>query len=220
MTRDHILALPPQGLLNLARQIRYGYHLKRTTRYATKRDRKSHSESVAEHIFALHYLNYFFLPLEDPKRTLDQFRIHRMIMFHDFGEIPSGLTNGQDVPYHIKTAAHEEQERSDAQHVFSVLPPSLSDEARLGWSEYELRESREARYVYALDKLEPQFELFDPIAEKSLPRLNFTYEHHIGKKYAAMGEDFPVMRRFVEVMSEDMLNRDVFWRAPRKAALA
>ena len=54
------------------------------------------------------------------------------------------------------------------------------------------------------------FELFDPISELSFKRLEQTYEQHVGRKIAAT-EKFPVMRRFVEAVSNDMLKRQVFW---------
>lgn len=196
-TDDHIL--------QIANQLRVAYALKRTLRYSTNRDFSVHSESVAEHVFALFFLTQYFLPLEDPERNLSVEKIYRIILFHDIGEITHG-----DVPYHIKTEGHEKQEREAAIEIFQSLPAVIRSKARNAWKEYEEHRSPEARFVHALDKIEPLFELMDPVNEQSMKRLKFTYQDHIVKKMRAT-ENFPVMKKFVEVMSADMLRRDVFW---------
>ncbi|MEK7140798.1 MAG: HD domain-containing protein, partial [Patescibacteria group bacterium] len=193
-------------ILTEFKALRVGYGLKRTLRYWSKRDFSVHSESVAEHLFALHFLSSYFLLFEDPKHKLDVARVHKIITFHDFGEILNG-----DVPYHKKTKKHEKQEHKDAKKVFSSLPLSIKKIAYQSWKEYLDRKSREAQFVYALDKIEPLFELFDPVNELSMKRLKFSYKSHFGKKFLAT-ENFPVMRRFVEAVSKDMLRRKVFWK--------
>jgi hypothetical protein len=44
---------------------------------------------------------------------------------------------------------------------------------------------------------------------KSMKRLKFTYEDHIHKK-VKVTVDFPIMRRFVDVISKDMVEKKVF----------
>lgn len=199
-----ILEWSDEQILEEGRALRVAYQLKRTLRYNTKRDLSVHNESVAEHVFALFYLCEYFLPLEDPRGELDYRAIHQMILYHDFGEIPHG-----DVPFFLKTAAHEAQERTDAVQVFASLPQSMRHVAQKSWEEYERRESPEALFVYALDKVEPVFEIFDPINEQTPIRLQQSYDSHLRKKVEAT-QDFPFMRRFVDVLSEDMLKRGVF----------
>ncbi len=186
-------------------ELRTGYQLKRTMRYASTRDSTVHAESVAEHVFALLYLAHYFLPLEDPEGLLDVVDVHRLMLFHDFPEIAHG-----DVPYNLETAVTRGREQAAAPHVFAALPPLLAGDGYLAWQDYETGRTPEARFVNALDKIEPLFELFDPVNETSLKRLRFTYETHFRKKYSS-AINFPVMRRFVEVMSADMLRRGVFW---------
>lgn len=188
------------------RALRTAYQLKRTLRYNTTRDFTVHSESVAEHIFALIFLAEYFLPLEDPTGKLDYRTVHRIILYHDFPEITHG-----DVPYTLKTATDEEQERAAASGVFASLPQSMQQLAQESWEANERRDSPEAMFAYALDKIEPVFEIFDPVNEKTPMRFRQTYESHMGKKLAAT-ENYPYMRKFVEVISEDMLRRGVFWR--------
>jgi 5'-deoxynucleotidase YfbR-like HD superfamily hydrolase len=200
-----VLALPDAGILEIARQLRVAYQIKRTLRFYTTRDQTVHNESVGEHVFALHFLLEYFVRVEKLPRMLDMERVRRMITFHDFGEIPRG-----DKPYHFKTKEDEDQEREDAKTVFAMLPPEIRSIALESWEAYETRRGLEGRFVNALDKIEPMFELFDPVNEHSFKRLRQTYEQHVGKKLKAT-EEFPVMRRFVEVVSSDMLARGVFW---------
>lgn len=209
---SELLQLPDAGIMQIVRQLRAGYGLKRTLRYQTARDRSVHSESVAEHVFALHYLAQYFALVERLPQPLDMLAVHRLITFHDFGEIING-----DKPYHLKTAEDEERERRDAAQVFASLPMELGALAKRSWEEYERQEGIEARFVCALDKIEPIFELLDEINERSLKRLKFTWEDHINKKRQAT-RDFPVMRRFVEVTGAHMRARGVFWTTKTEAA--
>lgn len=205
MTREALLQATPEEILSIAKQLRLGYQLKKTLRYASTRDFNVHGESVAEHVFALLYLAQYFLPFEDPEGSLDKAAVYETLLFHDFGEILNG-----DIPYHMKTAQHEAQEQEDALKVFASLPSPLNTQSKERWSEYETRSTPEGRFIYALDKIEPLFELLDPINEKSMQRLKFTYEMNINKKIAAT-EQFPVMRKFIHALSDDMKARGIFW---------
>lgn len=205
MNSEQILAVDDKKILELGEQLRVAYQLKKTLRYAGTRDPLVHGESVAEHVFALLFLSQYFLPLEDPDGKMDRARVYEILLFHDFGEIPNG-----DVPYHLKTKADEDREKDDAEMVFKSLPTPINKIGLERWKEYEEKSSPEARFVNALDKIEPIFELLDPVSEKCLKTLKFTYEMHIGKKSKAT-EFFPVMRRFVDVFSESTKSRGLFW---------
>jgi len=200
-----IAELSDEQVLKAAQQLRVAYGLKRTLRYDTKRDLDVHSESVAEHVFGLMFLAQYFLQCEEVGPSLNVEKLYRILLFHDFGEIKHG-----DVPYHRKTEEHEVQERVAAEELFNTLPPFLQQVGYESWRDYEERMSPEARFAYALDKIEPLFELLDPVNERSMKRLEFSYQMHIEKKLKATAE-FPAMRRFVEVISKDMLDRNIFW---------
>jgi 5'-deoxynucleotidase YfbR-like HD superfamily hydrolase len=205
MTPGEVLVADDKKILALGEQLKVAYKLKKTLRYAGTRDFSVHGESVAEHVFALLYLSQYFLPLEDPDGKMDKTKVYEILLFHDFGEIFGG-----DVPYHLKTSENQNQEKEDALSVFKSLPSPLSEVGLERWTEYEEKISLEAKFVNALDKIEPIFELLDPVSEKCLKRLKFTYEMHIVKKLKAT-EIFPVMKKFVNVFSEDMKKRGLFW---------
>jgi len=201
----NVLELPDEEILEEVWRLCSAYKLKHTVRYAGERNPESHSESVAEHIFALIYLAHYFLQHEPVGPSLNTRVVYDTLLFHDFPEIKHG-----DVVTYQKTAADEERERDAAKEVFEALPSSLGPAAFERWHEYEEHETPETQFAYALDKLEPIFELFDPVNERSLKRLKITREMHVGNKYRACRE-YPVMMRFLEVMTEDMQSRNVFW---------
>lgn len=132
MSRDAFLKKTDKEILDIARQVRIAYQLKRTLRYAAPRDLSVHSESVAEHVFALFFLAEFFLPLEDPWQKMDARKIQQILLFHDFGEIVHG-----DIPYHFKTEADSLREQDDARMIFATLPEHLQKLALERWTSYE-----------------------------------------------------------------------------------
>lgn len=201
-----LLKATDEEILAEAMRLREGYKMKRVLRYNTTRDFSVHNESDAEHVFALIYLAQYFLRVELGATSLNAERVYTILLFHDFGEI----TYGDVVTYH-KTKAHIEREAGAAEQVFASLPDILQEVGLGAWKEYEQHSTPEARFAYALDKIEPLFELLDEVNEKSMKRLKITYEMHISHKLKAV-EGYPVLTRFVEVISSDMKTRDIFWK--------
>ncbi len=202
---NEILGLDRAAILQIARQLRAGYRMKQTLRYASVRP-PEHSESNAEHVYGLMLLMQYFLPHEDPEGQWDRNRIAGMLLYHDIPEIIHG-----DIAYHLKTREQVEREHAAAPVAFGQLPAPLAEEGFALWREYERQDTPEARFAYALDKLEPMFELFEnPYGAATMHRLKFTFEMHLAKKLRAT-EGFPVMRRFVEVMSDEMRRAGVFY---------
>ncbi len=200
-----------EEILKEAKRLRVGYRLKRTLRYNTERNHEEHSESVAEHIFALLYLAEYFLRNEEFAEPLDALKVHQLLLFHDFEEIKNG-----DVVSYYKAPDHAEQSRRAAEEVFSSLPSSLREPGLAAWREYDERRTPEARFCYALDKIEPLFELFDEVNERSMKRLKVTYAMHVSNKFHVVA-DYPLMKRFTEVLSEDERRRGIFYDNEKSA---
>ena len=205
-----ILKKSDKEVMKIVRQLQVAYKLKRTLRYATKRDLNQHNESVAEHVFALFFLAQYFVAHEDLSSKFNTEKLHQILLFHDFGEITHG-----DVPTHWKTKNHEERERIAAKMIFANFPSPLYKNGYRSWNDYESQKSREACFAYALDKVEPLFELMNPINARSMKRLRFTLEDHLAKKIPAT-KDFPVMRKFVDVVTREMVKNDIFWQNDKR----
>ena len=201
-----LLKATDKEILAEAMRLREGYKMKRVLRYNTTRDLSVHNESDAEHVFALIFLAQYFLRAEPGALSLNAERVYTILLFHDFGEITYG-----DIVTYEKTKAHEEREKGAAKEIFASLPETLQDMGLSAWEEYEGRSSPEARMAYALDKIEPLFELLDAVNEQSMKRLKITYEMHIEHKMKAV-EGYPLLTRFTEVISNDMRSRDIFWK--------
>lgn len=193
-------------MLAEAHKLREGYKMKRIIRYNSPRDVSFHNESNAEHTFALIYLAQYFLRMEPGAAMLDKERVYSILLFHDFGEIKHG-----DVVTYQKTEKDKELERAAGKEVFAALPKTLEEVGYAYWHEYEHQTSPEARFAYALDKIEPMFELLDEVNQHSIRRLKISMDMHVSNKYKAT-EGYPLMRRFLEAVTKDMESRDIFWK--------
>jgi len=117
-------------------------------------------------VFGFIFLAHYFLQHEAIGKTLNAEKVYDIILFHDFGEIKHG-----DAVTYYKTKEHEEREKEAAKEIFASLPPSLQEMGYRHWQDYEEHTSPEAKFCYALDKVEPLFELLDPVNERSMKRL-------------------------------------------------
>src|SRR5579864_7364219 len=97
-----LLEYTDEEILAEAHKLRVGYAMKRVLRYKTTRDFSVHSESNAEHVFALIYLAQYFSLVEPSATSLDKEKLYSILLFHDFGEIKHGDVNTYD-----KTASDE-----------------------------------------------------------------------------------------------------------------
>jgi putative hydrolase of HD superfamily len=104
-------------------------------------------ESVAEHIFGVAMLAWF--AADTWFQDIDRDRLIRLALVHDLGEIYTGdVIPADEVPV-------EEKHRSERESVQAVLGKLPRGEEYLAlWEEYERGETREARLVRELDRLE------------------------------------------------------------------
>lgn len=195
-------------ILEEIKKIVYLYRLKKTLRYNSTRDYSVHSESVAEHIYGMFILAHYFLPLTDTDSALDRERIYGLILYHDIDEIETG-----DIVYTEKTENHKALEIKAAKKVVQNAPLSMRNLIATSFSECHKKTSPEAKFVNAIDKLEPIFELFDVVNMKSLKRLNFTTKTHEEHKQEAI-KDFPIMKRFLDVSTEYFQSKNAFAGQP------
>ena len=82
----------------------------------------------------------------------DLLRTLKMLLIHDLVEIDAGDTFAYDTEAH---ADKEEREQKAAERIFKLLPSDQARELRDLWDEFELRQTPEARYAAALDRLQP-----------------------------------------------------------------
>ncbi len=111
----------------------------------------SRQENSAEHSWHLALMALVFSELAVGER-LDLFRVVKMALVHDLVEIDAGDTYCYD-----RQANHDkaEREKRAADRIFGLLPEDQSRELRLLWEEFEARETPEAKFAAALDRLQP-----------------------------------------------------------------
>ena len=100
-------------VLSELRRIQYTYTLKHVIRYGIDRTEEYETESVAEHIYGLHVLADYFLPLEDLDSVMNQRRVHDLIQYHDIDEIETG-----DIVSYLKTDKDREEGKQALTTVF------------------------------------------------------------------------------------------------------
>jgi putative hydrolase of HD superfamily len=83
---------------------------------------------------------------------VDLARVVKMVLVHDVVEIDAGDT------FHYDEAGNRDKpqrEQKAADRLFGLLPADQEAELRGLWEEFEARQTREARYAAALDRLQP-----------------------------------------------------------------
>ncbi|MEM1248248.1 MAG: HD domain-containing protein [Acidobacteriota bacterium] len=111
---------------------------------------KSRRENSAEHTWHLALMASVLA--EHATETVDVGRVVQMILLHDIVEIDAGDTFAYDASgYEDK----DERERAAARRIFGMLPEDQSESCWTLWREFEDRETMEARFANALDRLQP-----------------------------------------------------------------
>jgi len=83
---------------------------------------------------------------------LDVSKVLKMVLLHDIVEIDAGDTLVYDS---ARRAEKREEESRAAARIFGLLPDDQREGFRLLWEEFEARETAEAKFAAALDRLEP-----------------------------------------------------------------
>ncbi len=107
-------------------------------------------ENDAEHSW--HLCLMAILLVEYTAADVDLLKVVRMLLIHDVVEIDAGDTFAYDV---VANADKTEREKRAADRLFGLLPRDQALIHRALWDEFEARETAEARYAAALDRLQP-----------------------------------------------------------------
>ena len=83
---------------------------------------------------------------------LDRLRVLKMLLIHDLVEIDAGDTFAYD---EAALAGQHEREARGAERIFGLLPADQAAEFRALWDEFEAKQTPEAKFATALDRLQP-----------------------------------------------------------------
>jgi putative hydrolases of HD superfamily len=107
-------------------------------------------ENSAEHSW--HLAIAALLLSEYANQPIDTSRVIRMALIHDLVEIDAGDTFIYDTTGNLEKTAKEEKA---AERIFGLLPSDQRDAWRGLWNELEQRQTVEAKFANALDRLLP-----------------------------------------------------------------
>lgn len=107
-------------------------------------------EGDAEH--AWHMAVMVFLLAEYANEDIDVLKAVKMALLHDVVEIDAGDTYAYDTEGN-KTKKIREQKAAD--RIYGMLPEDQKTQLRALWEEFEAGQTPEAKFVNALDKVQP-----------------------------------------------------------------
>lgn len=140
------------SIQRLARQVAFITEidkLKKVLRQTILLDR-SRRENDAEHSW--HLAVMVMLLAEHSNEPVDCQRVLKMVLIHDLVEIDAGDTYAYDAEAHHDK---EEREQAAADRIFNLLPPDQASELRALWDEFEERNTPDARFAGAVDRMQP-----------------------------------------------------------------
>ncbi len=107
-------------------------------------------ENSAEHSW--HLAMMAMVLAEHANAEVNLLRVLKMLLVHDVVEIDAGDTYCYDTGGNDSKA---EREMAAAHRIFGLLPNDQRDEMHQLWEEFEARQTPEARFAAALDRLMP-----------------------------------------------------------------
>ncbi len=110
-------------------------------------------ENSAEHSW--HLAVMAMVLAEHANEPIDLLHTIKLVLVHDIVEIDAGDTFAYDVQANLDK---EERERAAADRIFSLLPDDQREELRSLWEEFDARQTPEARFANALDRLMPSLQ--------------------------------------------------------------
>ncbi|MBW2513453.1 MAG: HD domain-containing protein [Deltaproteobacteria bacterium] len=117
---------------------------------------QSRKENDAEHSWHLAVMA-ILLSEYAKDRHLDIFHVVKLVLIHDLVEIDAGDTFCYDK---IGNRQKLERETLAADRIFNILPQDQASQIRNLWDEFEARETPEACFAAALDRLQPLLQNF------------------------------------------------------------
>ena len=107
-------------------------------------------ENSAEHSW--HLAVAAMVLAENAKEPIDVSKVIRLVLVHDLVEIDAGDTFIYDEAGNVGKA---EREQEAARRLFGVLPEDQGQTFMTLWREFEDRQTPEAKFAFALDRLMP-----------------------------------------------------------------
>ncbi len=132
------------------------------------------------------------------EKGIDTLHVIKMLLIHDLVEIDAGDTFAYDEKgYEDK----EEREEQAAERIFSILPDDQADMIYALWREFEERESPEARFAAALDRLHPM--LLNFATEGVAWKKHNVIKEQVTKRNGTIAEGSEALWEYAQAIIED-----------------
>jgi putative hydrolase of HD superfamily len=160
--------------------------LKQVVRQTYLTDASRHENSV-EHSWHLALMAMVLAEhANDP--DIDLNRVIKMVLVHDLVEIDAGDTFLYDNKH---SESKIDREEAAADRLFNMLPTDQAGMFRKLWDEFEARETRDAKFANALDRLQPM--LHNVITKGK------SWQHHGIKKSQVIKKNSPMQEGTVSL---------------------
>ena len=168
---------------------------------------ESRKENDAEHSW--HLATMAVLLHQYAAEPVDLLRVIKMALIHDLVEIDAGDIFLYDDLFNADKA---ERETKAAERIFNILPSDQAAEVRALWDEFEARQSPEAKFAAALDRLQPLLHNLNTHG-KTWREYGITVDRVIAKnKHVA--ENAPELWRYVEAKIYEAVEKGYLGKAP------
>lgn len=113
-------------------------------------------ENSAEHSW--HLAVMALVLAEYANEPVDLLHTLKLLLVHDIVEIDAGDTFAYDVQANLDK---EVREQAAADRIFGLLPADQCEEFRSLWEEFDARQTPEARFANALDRMMPSLQNYE-----------------------------------------------------------
>lgn len=113
-------------------------------------------ENSAEHSW--HLAVMALVLAEYANEPVDLLHTLKLLLVHDIVEIDAGDTFAYDVQANLDKEAREQ---AAAERIFGLLPAEQCEEFRTLWEEFDARQTPEARFANALDRMMPSLQNYE-----------------------------------------------------------
>lgn len=141
----------------------------------------SRYENDAEHSWHLAMMAIVLSEYANEK-NIDLLKVIKMLLIHDIPEIDAGDTFLYDTDGRMDSI---ENEKKGAERIFGILPSGMAEKLIGLWDEFEKKETPEAKFAGALDRLEPLLQNYNTgghawkkhgIVRSQVEKINMTIE--------------------------------------------
>jgi putative hydrolases of HD superfamily len=161
---------------------------------------QSRRENDAEHSWHLGMMAIVLAEYASP--DVNVLRVLKMVLIHDLVEIDAGDTFCYDAQGLTDQA---EREQRAADRLFGLLPVDLGNQLRSLWEEFDAKESPDAQFAAALDRLQPV--LHNYLTQGGTWKKAGVTVDQVRHRIAPIAKGSPILGEFAEALIQDAIQQ-------------